>query len=45
MIPAPLHPECRDGKHLNCEGGAWDDQADALTACTCACHTPEEPAR
>lgn len=29
-------PECRDGKHRNCDGTAWDDATDALTACACA---------
>ena len=22
---APICPECRDGKHRNCDGTAWDD--------------------
>lgn len=28
-------PECRTGKHPNCDGTAWDDDADSLTLCTC----------
>ena len=28
-------PECVNGKHGNCDGSAWDDAADAATACTC----------
>lgn len=28
-------PECRAGKHRNCDGQAWDDAADAPTACAC----------
>lgn len=38
----PINPECRDGKHLNCGGDAWDDHTDAPTDCECHCHTPEE---
>ena len=33
-----MNPECRDGKHPNCDGQAWDDDADELTACRCSCH-------
>jgi hypothetical protein len=28
-------PECRAGKHGNCDGEAWDDAIDAPTACHC----------
>lgn len=28
-------PECSQGKHGNCDGTAWDNEADAPTACTC----------
>lgn len=28
-------PECRNGKHVNCDGQAWDDVADELTVCRC----------
>lgn len=28
-------PECRAGKHGNCDGYAWDDQLDEPTACSC----------
>lgn len=31
-------PECRAGKHRNCDGTAWDDEADQATRCTCADH-------
>lgn len=31
-------PECRNGKHQNCDGTAWDDVADEATACDCAAH-------
>lgn len=28
-------PECRDGKHRNCEGTAWSDETDSPTSCAC----------
>jgi hypothetical protein len=28
-------PECRQGKHGNCDGLTWDDQADDLAPCPC----------
>lgn len=28
-------PECRVGKHDNCDGGAWDFDTDQPTACPC----------
>lgn len=28
-------PECRNGKHQNCDGAAWDDETDDLTLCAC----------
>lgn len=31
----PICPECRDGKHRNCDGDAWDVQADELANCEC----------
>ena len=30
-------PECRAGKHRNCDGTAWDQAADAPTPCPCQC--------
>lgn len=33
-----MNPECRDGKHGNCDGSGWDDEADAPGECTCTCH-------
>lgn len=35
-----IGPDCRDGKHPGCDGRAWDDEADDITACGCACHWP-----
>lgn len=32
---APLCPECKAGKHVNCTGVAWDDFGDAETKCRC----------
>lgn len=32
---APVCPECRDGKHGNCDGTAWDDHEDAPASCSC----------
>lgn len=31
-------PECRQGKHGNCDGTAWDDATDAPAGCPCAAH-------
>ena len=28
-------PECTQGKHVNCDGAAWDDETD--TPCPCEC--------
>jgi hypothetical protein len=28
-------PECRQGKHDNCDGTAYDIEADALVRCLC----------
>lgn len=39
--PDRLDPDCRDGKHRACAGGAWDDDADALVSCECPCHDRE----
>lgn len=36
-----VNPECRDGKHLNCGGDAWDDAKDRLTDCECFCHNED----
>lgn len=27
--------ECAEGKHPNCDGTAWDNEADAPAECTC----------
>lgn len=32
------NPECRDGKHSNCDGHGWDIDADTAVRCPCACH-------
>lgn len=32
----PVCPECEQGKHSNCDGTAWDNEADAVVACGCA---------
>lgn len=34
--PIPVCPECRNGKHPNCDGTAWDVDADAPTSCRCS---------
>jgi len=28
-------PDCEQGKHRNCTGQAWDNDADAPTVCPC----------
>lgn len=33
-----LSPDCRDGNCIKCDGNAWDEDADQLTACTCKHH-------
>ena len=38
LRPKPLNPECRDGKHRNCDSRALDLADDELTACGCDCH-------
>lgn len=40
----PICPECRSGKHPNCDGQAWDPTTDAPTTCACAdAHHPGDP--
>lgn len=34
----PQNPDCRDGKHAACRGGAWDFEVDEPVACSCDCH-------
>lgn len=29
-------PECRAGKHVNCDGQAWDSEKDEPTVCACS---------
>lgn len=31
----PVCPECRNGKHVNCDGTAWDESKDAMGPCHC----------
>jgi hypothetical protein len=33
--PEPKCPECKAGKHINCDGQAWDDDADQAVTCVC----------
>lgn len=35
-VLSPRCPECRAGKHGNCDGTAWDNAADAPASCGCA---------
>lgn len=32
---APICPECRSGKHRNCDGSALDEAADDIVECRC----------
>lgn len=32
---APVCPECRTGKHGNCDGTAFDEAADDIVECVC----------
>lgn len=31
-------PECKAGKHQNCDGTAWDTEKDAAVPCPCVVH-------
>lgn len=31
----PVCPECVQGKHINCDGQAWDSRVDEITDCQC----------
>lgn len=33
--PKPVCPECKAGKHRNCDTTAWDFETDEPTACRC----------
>lgn len=37
--PGMLHPECRDGKHRNCDGSSWDNETSRPAPCPCFCHS------
>lgn len=43
-MTALVCPECRVGKHGNCDGGSWDRDTDQPTTCPCwkAGHRDEE---
>lgn len=47
--PGPVCPDCGAGKHPNCDGTAWDADADDVTFCACsrshftAGHRPPQP--
>lgn len=34
-LDAAVCPDCRDGKHRNCNGDAWSDAVDSLVPCEC----------
>jgi hypothetical protein len=34
-VTVQVCPECRAGKHGNCDGTAWDETADRLVDCPC----------
>lgn len=40
----PIGPDCLHGKHPACDGRALDPATDDVVACTCHCHTQEDPA-
>lgn len=33
-----MNPECRQGKHTNCNNTSWDEDRDEIARCRCACH-------
>lgn len=39
----PPCPECWAGKHENCSGQSWDNDADEFTPCPCAERGHETP--
>lgn len=43
MAEKAVCPECRAGKHRNCDGTAWDTEKDAPAPCECtdAEHGPQ----
>lgn len=42
--PVPcINPECRDGKHANCDTWAWDIILDIRVLCECPCHMGQNP--
>ncbi len=43
-VPAPVDPDCRDGKHTACPGWTFNLATDDLGSCTCACHTDHKEA-
>ena len=43
-MTALLDPDCEAGKHWNCDGTSWDNDADRSCDCPCTCHTPPEHA-
>jgi hypothetical protein len=36
-----MNPECRAGKHNNCDGRAIDMDLDEFVNCICACHNTD----
>lgn len=36
-------PECAQGKHPNCDGSSWDEDADAPAECPCYARNHEPP--
>lgn len=40
--PILSNPECRDGKHGNCDGNGWDLAADTPCPCHCSCHAKSQ---
>ena len=37
-----MNPECRDGKHKNCDGLGFDFDTDEFTDCPCKCHKEKQ---
>lgn len=36
-----VSPECRDGKHRDCDDEGWDVEPDKHALCPCRCHESE----
>lgn len=38
-----MNPECRAGKHSNCDGQGWREDLGHIGPCLCGCHEKTRP--